>query len=176
MGGKQLPLARYPFERAASAVFENDARAGCQVANGAGDQDLARSGLLANARADDRGDAAYLSGDHLALPGVHPRPNFQAKSAEPVAHCHRAAHRAPRRIERGEEAITGGVDLDAAVAVQLAPHRGVVLLDELAPPSVAKLGGARGAVDDIGEQNGREESVGLRPRSDSREKLLDRVD
>src|SRR5439155_10108191 len=62
-----------------------------------------------------------------------------------------------------EEAITSGIDFAAGVAFQRLAHQAVMLLDKLAPGTVAELGGHFGGPDDIGKEDGRQESLGLTP-------------
>src|SRR5205085_1301330 len=72
-----------------------------------------------------------------------------------------AADRARRAVEAGrEEAVPGGVDRLAAEARELAPDRGVVLRQE-GRPRAAELRGPGGRVDEIGEENGREDAPAL---------------
>src|SRR5439155_9245696 len=72
---------------------------------------------------------------------------------------HGAAHRARGPVERREEAIARGVDLNAPVAREQRAHDRMVPQDQLAPAAVTEVGGMPRRVDDIGEENGGEDAV-----------------
>src|SRR5207247_2843608 len=174
--GKELPLSRHVFERAASAIFERDARAGGEVADGAGDEHLARPCLLAHTSSDYCGDPAGLPSDHLTFAGVNTRPNLEPERAHSISDRERAADGAARCVERRKETVAGRINLDAAVTADLASDDGVMTFNELAPTSVAELGSARRPTHDVGKENGCEEPVRRVRRADTGEELLDRVD
>jgi hypothetical protein len=65
-------------------------------------------------------------------------------------------------VERGEEAISGGVDLVTAKAAKHGADGGVVALHMVAPASVAERRRLLRGADDVGEQDGGEHSIKLR--------------
>ena len=71
----------------------------------------------------------------------------------------RAAHGAGGSVERCEEPVSGGVDLDPVIPPEDRADRGVVALDGLPPSSVAELGRLLGRSDDVREQHGREHPI-----------------
>src|SRR5207248_5374258 len=79
-------------------------------------------------------------------------------------------------VERGQEAVAGGVDLAPAEALELPAHRAIVRREEHGPAAVAELRGARRRADDVGEEHRGEHTIGLRRAADSRQELLDLVD
>ena len=79
----------------------------------------------------------------LALAGVQARAHVEAERATHVRDRPRAADRARRPVEGGEEPVAGRVDLAPAEALELATHERVVALEQLAPAAVAELARAR---------------------------------
>ena len=111
----------------------------------------------------------------LALAGVDARTDVDAELPQRVADRERAADGARRTVERGEEPVAGGVDLAAAKPLELAPNRGVVRAEELAPAAIAELHGPLRRADDVGEENRGEDAVGLRGGPRPGHELLDLV-
>src|SRR5204862_5200503 len=72
-----------------------------------------------------------------------------------------------------EEAVTSRVELLAAKARELATDEDVVVLQQVAPRSVAELRGAFRGGDDVGEHHGREHGVRHRLGSHVRDERLD---
>jgi hypothetical protein len=77
---EDLPGTRQALELVAAAAFQPDRGAGDQVADGAGDQDLARAGQRGDPGPGVHRDAPDLGcGAVFHLAGVHPGPDLQAK-------------------------------------------------------------------------------------------------
>ena len=72
--------------------------------------------------------------------------------------------------------VTGGVDFTAGETLELITNDVVVVVQEIAPPSVAERGGARGRADDVGEDDGREHPVGLEAAPHAGEEFFDLVE
>ena len=89
---------------------------------------------------------------------------------------HGTADCAGRPVERGEEAVAGRAHLAAAEAAELAADRRVVLLQQVAPAAVAELGGVLGRVDDVGEEDGGQHTVGRRMGPYAGQELLDLIE
>ena len=70
----------------------------------------------------------------------------------------RTAHGVRWVLENRKEAVAGGVDLRAAVLPQLVADEFVVLRQEASPRPVALFDRQLGRADDVGEQNGPQES------------------
>ena len=64
-------------------------------------------------------------------------------------------------VERGQEAVTGRLDLAAAVADQRLAHRAVVGVEQLVPAAVAELSRRARGVDDVGEEDAGQHAVRL---------------
>src|SRR5262249_10659867 len=78
-----------------------------------------------------------------------------------------------RAVESCEEAVSRGIDLAAAKALQLPAHDSVMSLEQLAPSAIAHLACASSGVDDIGEEKGRQHSIDFRLRANAGEELFD---
>ena len=65
---------------------------------------------------------------------------------------YRAAHRAGRAVEDGENAFAAGVDLAAAEATDLGADDRVVPIEQLAQPPAPERGGLR-RPDDVRKEN-----------------------
>src|SRR5205823_5348434 len=106
-----------------------------------------------DARADVHRESGELVPHELAFPCVEACTYLEPEFPHPGADRLRAADRANRAVELGEESIAGRVDLLAPEARQLLPHERVVALDELAPACVAELREPLRRADDVGEEN-----------------------
>ena len=101
-------------------------------------------------------------------------PDLDSQLADAVADREGATHGARGTVERREESVTRGVDLHTAVTRELGTHDAVVSLDEPPPGRVAQLRRLRGPVHDVGEEDGREEAIGVGDGTRPREELLRR--
>ena len=133
-------------------------------------------GAAGHPRADVNRYARELLIDDLALAGVHPGTDLQAQPAHGVDRGVGAADRARRPVEAREEPVARGVDLAPAKALELAPNRGVVSLQQLAPAPVAELGRPLRRADDVGEEHRREHAVGLGRLAHAGQELADLVE
>src|SRR4029079_18648760 len=105
------------------------------------------------------GEAADVAGDDLDLAGMNRRPNLEAEVDERVDHLQRGDDRTGSSVEDREEAITGGVHLDAAMAFENLSHPPVVPLEELVTGRITDPGRQLGGRSDIGEEHGREDAL-----------------
>jgi hypothetical protein len=71
---------------------------------------------------------------------VHARPHLEADLSHRCLDRLSTAHGPSGSVERREEAVTGRVDLAAAMARQLLPRPGVMIGEQSLPPVVADLG------------------------------------
>ena len=101
---------------------------------------------------------------------MHADANAEAERADGVPDRGCAADRSRRPVEPGgEETVAGGVNRLAPEARELAPDDRIVLLEQRRPRA-ARLQRSHGRVDEIGEQDRRENAAPLhRP-------LLPRID
>ena len=126
------------------------------------------------ARRDVDGDAADVVAHHLALARVDARADADALLLGGVEDRARAADRARRAVEGGEEAVAGRLHLAAAEALERArarsrSWRSSSSRQRWSPSSAAVLGG----VDDVGEEHRREHALGLGLGARAGEELLD---
>jgi hypothetical protein len=110
-----MPPIREPLQIAFAAVLEFQIGSGDQVLHGGGDQHLGRPCHAADPGADADGDPADLAVDRLDLADVHPGANLEVERADGLDDRLRAPNGAGGTVERREEAVTRGVDLDAVV-------------------------------------------------------------
>ena len=122
----------------------------------------------------DRNPADIVALD-LDLAGMHAAPHIEVERARRVDDARAAADRARRSVEGREEPIAEGLDLPPAKARDLLAQQAVVLIEQLAPAAVAELSGPLGRADDVGEQDGREDAVGLGTGARAGEEVLDLV-
>src|SRR6185369_10707 len=109
--------------------------------------DLLGPGHVADARGDVHGHPADVAADELALPGVQAGADLDAQAADRGDDGARAAQGVGRRaLERGDVAVADGLDLAAAVALDLAADRAVVGGQQVAPAPVAHACGVAGCI------------------------------
>ena len=98
----ESPFAGDALERVGAPLLEAETRAGNEVLDGAGHEDLACSGERGDAGADVHGDAADLVSDDLALARMQPRADLDAEGTDAFADRLGAADGPGRTVERGE--------------------------------------------------------------------------
>jgi hypothetical protein len=81
-------------------------------------------------------------------------------------------HRPGGPIERGEEPITGDVDLPAAVVAQASADPLVMRPLQVPPSGVSRLDRPLGGLDDVGEHDGGQHPVGHRGWPGAGQELL----
>ncbi len=106
---------------------------------------------------------------------MHSHAHLEADPSEPGANANRTPH-GPRRAVEGKETIAGDVELPAAEPPELPPHRSMVRLDQPGPTPIADLDRPLGGAHEIGEEDGRQHPVGVRPPAHAGEEILDLVD
>lgn len=109
----------------AAADLEADARPDDEVLDRARRQNFARSGERRDTSADVYRDAADITATAFDFARVQPDAYIEAERREVVAHCKGALDGARRAVERRQEPVARGPDLDATVPVELTTN-GVV--------------------------------------------------
>jgi hypothetical protein len=122
------------------------------------------------------GDSADIPVSKLALAGVESRTDLDAQRAHLLADRACAVDAPCRPVEGREDAVARGFYLPTAVPVELTPDEAVVLLEQIAPASVAERRGAFGRLDYVGEEHGRKGTVGLALAALACQELLGLVD
>src|SRR5439155_9151560 len=95
--------------------------------------------------------AADVVADELDLAGMDGSPDLEAQRRGGTPDGTGAGERPGRRVEPGEEAVAGRLDLDAAVSVDRHARRLVVRGEQVLPPAVPNSCGHVGRADDVGE-------------------------
>ena len=116
-----MPLSGYVLEAVDGPILETDSRAGHQVLDGVGDQDLARGRSASDARANFQGHAAQPIAGDVAFTGMHAGPNLYSQPKRLVANGACRADRARGPIKRGEQFPVGGFNLPASETLQILP-------------------------------------------------------
>jgi len=127
--------------------------AGGEIPDRPGHDDPTIAGLDESARGDMNTDPSDILVADLDLSRVNRRAHTESQVGEPLVELKRASERPGGRIERGEDAVAGGLHEVAAEPFDRSPRDSVVTIQELTPPSVAESGGASGRIHDIGEQD-----------------------
>jgi hypothetical protein len=104
-----------------ASVLELDARAGDEIPDGLGDEHLPGIGRSRDAGGDVYGDPTEFVADPLALAGVDARPDLKTELRDSVLDRASASDSTSGAIERGHESVAGGVDFNAAEALELTP-------------------------------------------------------
>jgi len=114
------------------------------------------------------GDPARVLAHELQLARVDAHPDGDAELVHGRGHGAATTHRASGPIEDREEAVPGGLDLSAAVHVELLAHEPVVGEQEVPPPRVTQSIKAARGVDDVREQDRSDDPLawGLQHRGD----------
>ena len=127
----------------------------------AGDENLSCAGLRHDSRGDVEGDPADPAVDDLALARVDPGTDLEPQGADIVGYGARAADRAARPVEGGDEAVPGRVQLLSAIAGELLPDQRVVPGEQRPPLSVPERGCPLGRSDDVREEDRGEDALRL---------------
>src|SRR5262249_21347403 len=134
---------------------------------------LSGAGSGGDARARMDGDASDVLAHHLALTGMQSRTDVNPDLSHLVADRTRGAHSTRGPVEGREKSVTGRIDFAAAESIELSANNGMVTGEQLGPPMVAELSDASRRLDDVGEEIGGENAVGLWRRAHTRDELFD---
>jgi hypothetical protein len=92
---------------------------------------------------------------------MHSCPHVEAKRLHSADDGSAAPHGTRGTIECGEESVSGGVNLGSPVARQESADQSVMWLDEFTPCTITQSGYSLGRADQIGEEDGCENSFQL---------------
>jgi hypothetical protein len=110
-------------------------------------------------------DAAEVAGVALDFTRMDTSANPQTiLLGVPTDRC-RTPHGSCRSVEEGKEAVTRRVDFHATEPVQLDPHSLVVRGQQLFPGRISQPDGHLRGVDDVGDEQGRDEALARLGRS-----------
>lgn len=90
-----------------------EARPDNKFADRPGHEDLSWAGKGLDPEGDVHRNAGYIGTGHVALAGVKSHPNLQAQPADTFPNPTGALERPSRRVEGGQEAISGRLDRPA---------------------------------------------------------------
>ena len=99
-------------------------------------------------------DPTEFFAHHLTLSSVNARANVNAEFPHRVHNCSSAADRARRTIKRCQEAIAGCINFATSMPRELITNKGVMLSEEVFPPSVAEFDKPISRRDDVRELYG----------------------
>ena len=122
-----------------ATVGKYEAGAGEQVAHGGRDQDFARLRYAENACGGMDRDPSYLVTLMLDFTRVDCGASGEAMGGGDIDHCRRTPHGTRRTGKQDQEAVSCGLRLAAAEALDLAAHCLIVFREQQAPPGIAKL-------------------------------------
>ena len=140
-------------------VCESESGPRDQASDGRRDENLTGAGKSSNARCCVNRDASNGVPDQFALAGMDAGAHLDSKPTQSVNDRGGAADRSRGPVEDGKESVAGSVDLAPAVLGQLGAHKGVMLVNERAPGTVAQLRRSLGGPNDVGHEDGRQDAV-----------------
>ena len=157
-----------------AAVFEVESGAFGQITNRFRGEDLAGASRGHDSRANGHCDPANLGADLLHLTDMEAGADLKAQRLHALDRLECARRRRGGSVEDGKEAVARGIHLAPTMALQGSADDLVVLLHEFTPAAIPQLGDHFGRADDVREEDGRKEALGLAPRhgADSDEALL----
>ena len=97
----------------------------------------------------------------LALSGVKSHIEIDPELPGGITYGSGTMDRPRGTVERGDEAVAGGLDLLSSEPANLAPNSAIMLVEQRSPPLVTQGEGPFGGPDDVGEQNRREDAFDL---------------
>src|SRR5207244_6956498 len=156
-----------------SAVLELDAGSRHQVLDGLRDKHLAGAGVRGDACTRVDRDPPNRSVCELDLAGVDSGSHFEAERPDALRDRSCAAEGSGRSVEGREEAVACSIDFASAKALQLTSNERVVLFEQIVPAPVTELARALGRTDDVGEEDRRQDAVGVDWLTDTGEELPD---
>ena len=145
-----------------AGICVGEAGADREVLDGLRDEHLARLRKRRHTGADRHRDPADLRIDELDFASVDTSSYSDSQRLHGVDDRLRTAHRAGRAVERGKEAVTGGVDLGSPVSTNHRADRRVVAFDKALPGVIAELCSSVRRANEVGEQHGRQDTIECR--------------
>jgi hypothetical protein len=154
-----LPLAGDTLQLVPTSVLEADAGASGQVAHRAGYQHLSWASQAGDSRRDRDRETANLAGDLFHLADMDAGADLDPELLHPSDDLGGAFDGCCGRVEHGEEAVAGSVDLATGVPPERGSDDLVMELDQVAPPSIAQLGSVLRRSHDVRHEDRRQESL-----------------
>jgi hypothetical protein len=99
------------------------------------------------------GDAANIVAADFALAGVQARTNFDTQRPDVVGNGACTTYASCGAVKRGKDTVAGGLDLVTAEAVEIAPNRSMMIVEQITPAMIAKCSGFLGRPDNVREED-----------------------
>lgn len=173
--GVQTPAVRDTFERVCSPALQMQSRPEHEVFHCLGNEYLGRTRERGDPSGDVHCEPADVGAEQLDLARVQTGADLDAQAAGAVDHRPGTADSARRPVESREEAVPRLLHFPTAERLDLRAHQRVMPREQIAPGPVSELGRAAGRVDDVGEQDRREDAIGLAGLACPRQELLNLV-
>src|SRR5688572_12812460 len=154
-----MPLTGNALQRMYAPVCETQTGPHDEILDRGGDEHVAGPGKGEDSSPKVNGDPYDAIPAELAFAGVETGANGEPDACGSFTDGGGTADRARRAVKRCEEAIARGIDFATAMTFELHPNEGVMLLEQLAPPSVTDLCCTRGRVHDVCEQDRSEHAI-----------------
>jgi hypothetical protein len=150
--GVQLPLTGESSELVRATILELQVRPRHHVPNGTRHEHLARSRLADDPSACVDRDPSDLAVVSDALSGVQSRPDLESQLGKRYRDSPCAPDRRCRRVEGGEEAVAGIIDLASTPSIEKFADSPVMRPQEQSPPAVAERRCQPCRADKVGEE------------------------
>lgn len=152
-GGEEGPGSWDSFEGVVASVLEGDSRAGDEVGDGPGGEDLPRASMVLDSLADVDGDAADVAAAYFDFAGVNANAHLDTEVGGGLVEGEAAGDGPAGAVEGGQEAVSGGFDLVSSVALEVLAYEVVVGVEQFMPAAVPELACLFGGSDDVTEQH-----------------------
>jgi hypothetical protein len=154
-----MNFLRQTAELVNAAVFEGETRPGHQIANRFGYDGFTGAGGCGNPGRDVNRDAADLIAFKVNLAYMDTAAHRQTERRDRLADCRRAPNRTRRTVEDADKAIPAVADFPAAKSLDLVARRLGMPIKQYAPVPIAQLRHPPRRFDDIGYQDGDQDTV-----------------
>ena len=148
-----MPFAGNAFQGSVTTIFEAQTRASHQILDGIRYEHLTGTCQRSNACANVNGYTADVIAHHFAFPGMQSSTDIDPERTYSVVDGASATNAARWTIKGGKNTVTGRLNFAAAKALETAPDRNVMVVEELAPTAVAERGSFLGRANNIGKEN-----------------------
>src|SRR6266571_2183097 len=154
-----VDLLRQTAELVDAAVFEDEPRPGHQVTNRFRYAGFTGAGCCRYPRGNVNGNAADLLALQLNLTSVDAATQQYPERRNHVGNCRGTANRPRRTVKDADKAVPAVANLPAAKPPDLVARRIVVPIEQDTPIAIPHLSHPFRRVDDIGDEDGDEDSV-----------------
>jgi hypothetical protein len=171
--GEEPPLIENARQAVQPSILESNSRAGHEILDRTGYEHLTWPGHAPDSRPDVHRNPSEFLTHTLTLAGMDADPYFDPKLPQGRGDRAGTAYGSCGTIECREQPIARCVDQPTPETFELASRQVVMSEKEFAPASVAELSGKVCGIHNVGEQDGREDSVRVRNLTGTGHELLD---